>query len=350
MKNLIALILGLAVIFASCTNTLKGEISMNKTKFVEISEKSKLPFVYCGERLSDEKCQKAIKKIAPEGTLLGAILGNELSNEGLVITEKGIYFAFASGSFSSGLDAIGGLFLDKRRGVFLFDKFLLHNITAKKTFLGDFKVQLILWNIEKHKSAEYEFSLIVDASKCIDSTSDDLVDVLMPLTSKTGTEYVAKETSEVSENYDETSVSGADNDPNTFEFLWNRQFNNFHTTVTLKDDCLTIHKTKFDNKTKIQIPIGNDITITLSSIASAKKGRGFSPLIVLAGFVFGLIFGFLVIGGFISVILFTILSLVFALPKTLTIKRKDGTKAIIPLDNSEDNNKAYERLIKVIFA
>jgi GH15 family glucan-1,4-alpha-glucosidase len=128
---------------------------MDTTKFVELVGKSQLPFIYCGERLNEEKkCQKIIKKTRAEGIVSGVIISNRLINEGLVITDKGIWFATGSCKTM--------IIIRKTKGSFSFEKYLLHNVSVKKTLLGNLQVEFILWNMEKEKSTDFSFELIVD--------------------------------------------------------------------------------------------------------------------------------------------------------------------------------------------
>ncbi len=309
---------------------------MDTIHFVEAARNSKLPFVYCDENLNDEKCQKALKKIGADGIVLGAILGNPLLHEGLAITEKGIWFAFASG--------VTNIVIRKAKGVFLFDDFLLHNVSVKKKLLGDFDIELTLWDVKKRKSLTFEFELVVDNSISGSYSPEDVTDILMTLSSKTGTEYVSPE-----ENNNADAVASDEDDSNTFDFIWRNLWSSKRTIIILKNDSLVISKYRFDDKTKIQVEIGTPITISYSAIAFVKKGRAFSPITVFGGIGMGILVGFFGIGGLITVLIFTILSLFMAFPRKLVIKRKDGTKFSTRLDGRIENRKNYERFMNVIY-
>jgi len=311
---------------------------MDISKFVEIAEKYQLLFIYSGERLQEEqKCQKVIKKTKAEGNVFAVIISNMLLSEGLVFTDKGIWFATGSGN-------TGLLSIRKSKGSFPFDKFLLHNVSVKKSLLKDLKVEFILWNIEKKKSSDFRFEILVDGAD--NSTCDELAEAFFTLASKTGTEYEQKETAEITDGIPALAV---EKDPNSFEFLWGNLFTNIHTIIKLDAGNIIVSKFKFDDKTKIQTPIGNPVTISRSSVSKIKKGRGFSPLTVFGAIGIGIVIGFLGIGGVVTVILFTLLGLLLAFPRLLIISRKDGTKFKVRLSGSETNVENYERLMNVIF-
>jgi hypothetical protein len=198
-----------------------------------------------------------------------------------------------------------------------------------------------LWDLKKSKSLTFEFVLNVHYYEEGNKTDEDLIGIFNPLTSRTGSEYVSPD--------DEKSESQIENDPNVFDFVWGNLWTNIHTIITLKEDSITIVKLKFDDKTKIQTPKGSPITISRSAIASVKKGRGFSPITILGGILIGTLIGFLLLGGIITVILFTLISLFLAFPKLLIIKRKDGTKYKTRFHGTDVNNKNYDRFINAIF-
>jgi hypothetical protein len=311
---------------------------MDVKKFIEIIEKYQLLFVYIGERIKEEqKCQKVIKKTKAEGNVFAVIICNFLFSEGLVFTDKGIWFATGSGN-------TGLLSIRKAKGSFPFEKFLLHNVSVKKSLMKDLKVEFILWNIEKKKSTDFRFEILVDNAD--DSTCRELAEAFMALATKTGTEYELKE---ASEKIDSMPALAVEKDSNSFEFLWGNLFTNIHTIINLDAGNIIVSKYKFDDKTKIQTPIGNPITISRSAVSKIKKGRGFSPLTVFGAIAIGFVIGFLGIGGVITVILFTLLGLLLAFPRLLIISRKDGTKFKVRLSGSETNVDNYERLMNVIF-
>jgi hypothetical protein len=306
---------------------------MDTNNFIETVSKSNIPFVYYGEKMNDEKCQQALKIINVEGNILAMVLGNGSITEGLIITEKGIWFSFVNSKVNS--------FFPKPKGVFLYDEFILSNVTVKRTFTSNYEVVFGLWDLKKSKSFEFEFVLTVDYSEEENKTTDELIGIFKSLTSTIGIDNVSP--------YDEKSESSSENDPNVFNFVWGNLWTNIHTIITLKEDSINIIKLKFNDKTKIQTPIGSPVTISRSAIASVKKGRGFSPLSVLGGLLIGALIGFILIGGIITVILFTFISFLLAFQKLLIIKRKDGTKYKIRFQGNDKDNENYDRFINAIF-
>jgi len=322
---------------------------METKKFTEIIKKTELPFVYSGSKLNDEKCQGVIKKLNAEGTVLGVITGNSLTNIiGLVITEKGIWFDLPSGTIAENDKS-------KSKGAFLFDSFILNNVTLKRSDLQKFNVSFLLFDLEKAKSFTFQFDLIEDNLEIHESMINELEEIFKTLISKTGTEYVPVE----------------NKDPSIFDFIWE----SIHTNIVLNNDNVTVSKLKIDEKTTIQTPAGAPETISRSIIASVTKGRNFSPSTLFKSIITG-------VGFFISVIVFSvairkILSFIFevgdtiiiigfwigligfillaligifsSFPKTLVIKRKDGKKIISRLASDEENTIEYERLINAIF-
>jgi len=184
---------------------------MDVKKFVDIIEKYQLLFLYVGEKINEEqKCQKVIKKTKAEGNVFAVIICNFLFSEGLVFTDKGIWFATGSGN-------TGLLSIRKAKGSFPFDKYLLHNVSVKKSLTKDLKVEFILWNNEKKKSTDFRFEILVDNAD--NSTCVELAEAFMALASKTGTEY-EEEKKEAVEKSDGQSTLAVERDPNSFEFLW----------------------------------------------------------------------------------------------------------------------------------
>jgi len=340
---------------------------MDTTKFVEIAKDAQLNFIYSGERMKEEKiCQKIINKTHAEGNISAVIISNSFSNQGLVITDKGIWFETGSGKLHSfWLDIISSyplpflkLISRKTKGAFTFDKFLLHNVCVTQTLLmKNLKVEFILWNIQKKKTIDFSCELVVTGADA--STCNELTKVFMTLSSKTGTEYVPEEEAK---NTDETpvmSVEKAPNtvekvpntvekDPNTFEFLWSNLFTNIHSIIKLDTDNIVISKFKFTDNNTIQIPIKDPVTISRSAVASIKKGRSFSLLTLLGAMLIGCLIG-TIIGGIFTIIIVTLLCFSIIFPRMLTIKRKDGTKFKIRLNRDKTNTESYERLMKVIF-
>ena len=304
---------------------------MDTTSFVKAIGKSGLPFVYSGDKLQDEKFQKALKKIGGEGTVLGAIMGNALMGlEGLAVTDKGIWFSISSG-------AIGEIKkFPKTKGAFLFDEFILHSVTVKKAFLPKFDVEFVMFDLKKAKSFTFMFGLVQDNLNFEESMTGELEGIFKTLVSTTGTEYVEKT---------ETSEAASPKDPNTFDFV----SGSLHTTLTINDTSIVIKKQKIDDKTNIQTPKGEPITISRSAIGSVKIKRIFSPVPLLLCMGGGALIGFAFIGGVITFLIFTILGLILSFPKTMFIYRKDGTKFKIVISGDEENAKEYDRLMNIIF-
>jgi RNase P/RNase MRP subunit p29 len=303
---------------------------MDTTSFVKAIGKSGLPFLYSGDKLQDEKCQKALKKIGGEGTVLGAIMGNALVGlEGLVVTDKGIWFSISTG-------ATGEMKLPKTKGAFPFDEFILHSVTVKKAFLPKFDVEFVMFDIKKAKSFTFMFGLTQDNLNFEESMTGELEGIFKTLVSTTGTEYVEKT---------ETSEAAAPKDPNTFDFV----SGSLHTTLTINDTSIVIKKQKIDDKTKIQTPKGEPITISRSAIGSVKIKRTFTPVPLLLCMGGGALIGFALIGGVITLLIFTVLGLVLSFPKTMFIYRKDGTKFKTVISGDEENTKEYDRLMNIIF-
>ncbi|MDR0474133.1 MAG: hypothetical protein LBH43_10740 [Treponema sp.] len=318
---------------------------MDTANFIETIGKSDLPFMYSGEKLNDEKCRKALKKIGGEGTVLGVIAGNALMGlEGLAVTEKGIWYALSS--ISTGDMGVP----IKTKGVWLFNKIIIHKVvTVKKTpILPSFEVELLLWDTEKRKSFTIKFKLVEDNLEFKDSMVQELESIFTTLTSKTGTEYVVPDDTQKAEGQ---ASQAFEKDPNTFDF----EYGDFHTVVTLKDDAVGIKNFKIDDKTKIQTPKGNPVTIPLSAIASIQNGRSFSPSMFLKGIGAGLglfiSIGLLIwpVVGFILFLFFTLLGFFLAFPGTLIIIRKDGTKFTTRFYGNAKSDPEYERFVNTMF-
>jgi len=304
--------------------------------FVDAVAKSELPFIYYGDKLNDAKCQKVLKKIKHEGNLLCVFICEALmGNDGMAITDKGVYFALFSGG-------MGQLKTPKLKGSFPFDKFIIHSVSVQKAVLPKFDIEWVIWDIEKKKSDTFYFAFPEDASIINDSSVDELENIFKTLVSTTGTEFVPKQTIETTgESGDKTNIE----DPNKFSFVWG-VLSNIHTIITVDDEKLVIEKLKVDNKTNIQTPKGSAITINRAALDSIKLKRSFSPSALLGAVCAGALIGFILIGGIITLLLFAIVGFILSFPKTMFINRKDGTKykTVIKGDESE-----YERLINTIF-
>jgi hypothetical protein len=311
---------------------------MDTANFVEAVRKSGLPFVYSGERLNDENCQKALKKMGVEGTVLGAIVGGAvMGDESLAVTEKGIWYALGT--------------IPKSKGTWFFDKSIIHEVIAVKKgivleIFSTFEIELLLWNIEKSKSSTFKFNLNIPNLDFKDSMVQGLEDILKTLTSKTGTEYVSPLDTPAIESQQTQAV---EKDPNNFDF----EYGDFHTFITLEGDAVVIKEFKVDEKTKIQTLKKDPVTIPRSAIASVKSGR--SPNIHTIRFAVGGILLFFGLGiqihfalGFLA-LLICIAFINLLTPGTLIIIRKDGAKFTTRLYGKAKKNPEYERFVNAIF-
>ena len=321
---------------------------MDTTPFVEAIGKSGLPFVYSGDKLQDEKCQKALKKIGGEGTVMGAIMGNALVGlEGLAVTDKGVWFSISSG-------ATGEMKVPKIKGAFPFDAFILHSVTVKKgkkAMLHKFDVEFVMFDIKKAKSFTFMFELTQDSLDFEESMTDELDGIFKTLVSTTGTEYTSMENAKKTE----TAEAAFPKDPNTFDFEYDNSFAIIHTIIVLDDKNVVIKKLKVDEKTKIQTLIGSPVNIPRSAIDSVTKGKVFSPMTLLKSMGVGIgafIFLWIFIWGLLGIIafvLFTAIGLFISFPMSLTIKRKDGQKFSTRFYGGGKSEAEYERFINTIF-
>jgi hypothetical protein len=309
---------------------------MDMRKIVEITGQSHLPFVYSGERLNEEKCQKALKKIGADTNVLAVIVSDALfGKEGIAVLENGIKFSLSSGS-------TGDMKYPKIKGEYSFADFIIHDVSVKKGLLPKFDVSMVLWDKKKNKSFTFQFGLVQDDFEFEESMNGELESIFKCLTTKTGTEYVSPSETGVS---GDAGVQESEKKQNDFDFVWGST----HTTITVNDDTITIHKTKIDDKTKIQTSKGDPTTISRSAIDSFKIKRRFSPVPLLGGMAAGAAIGFIIFGGIYAFLLGTILGLIGSFPKTLVIYRKDGTKFKTVISGDTDNTKEYNRLMNIVF-
>jgi hypothetical protein len=137
---------------------------------------------------------------------------------------------------------------------------------------------------------------------------------------------------------------GIAQDPNVFNFV----DGDVHTTVRLGGDALTITKVKKDEKKKTETQVGHPVSITLSAIESIKKTKVFNPVMLTSALALGALVGFIIFGGFITLLICAVLGVVcgFAFPvHKIIIKRKDGTK--FPIKFGEDTG--YERFVNAVY-
>jgi len=322
--------------------------------------------------LQDEKCQKALKKIGGEGTVLGAIVGNALIGlEGLVVTDKGIWFALGTGA-TGDADKTGALLttvltgmpvsrknIPKTKGTFPFNKFIIHSVTVKKSFLPKFDVEFVMFDLEKAKSFAFFFGLTQDNLNFEESMTGELEGIFKTLTSTTGTEYTSMEdvveTVEKTAEGTETAEAAFPKDTNTFDFEYSNAFTTIHTIIVLDDKNVVIKNLKVDEKTKIQTPQGSPVTIPRAAIDSVTKAKTFSPLTLLKSIGVGIglfillwifIWGVL---GIVAFVLLTFIGLLMSFPTALTIKRKDGQKFSTRFYGGGKSEAEYERFINTIF-
>jgi len=301
---------------------------MNTKNFVDVAMQSSLPFVYFGERLNEEKCQKALKKIGVDSNVLAVIVSDGLTGaEGIAILEDGIKFSLSSGS-------TGDMKIPKTKGEFR-NQFIIHSVSVKKPLLPKLDVTMLIWDGSKKKSYNFNFSLTADNVTLEKATAGELQNLLTTLIEKTGTEFSDEQ--EKAKN------------PNEFDFVWR----NIHAIITVNDDNIIIRKMKIDEKTQIQTPKGEPITISRSAIDFIKIKRTFSVITLLAGmgcgFGIGLILFLLIFGTKVLIFFFllgTFFGLVASFPKTLFIYRKDGTKFKTVVSGGEGE---YDGLISVLF-
>jgi len=309
---------------------------MDIAKFIETVNQNELPFVYSGNRLNDENCLKALKKIGLDQDVLAVITSSELSGiDGMAILKTGIKFSLASGIIE------GIMNMPKSKGEYAFSDFVISNVSIKRGLLYLFKVSMTIWDNQKNKSFVFSFTISPDKNlKIEDTMKDKLLNIFNSLITKTGTEYVSP--SEAGKNVDE-SVQNIKSE-NEFDFKWLST----HTTITVNDDAITIKKQKVDEKTKIQTPKGKPVTISRSAIGLIKIKRKFSPLPLFFGIGLGIVI-FLLIGIIHVVPVFAIIGLLFSFPKVMLIYRKDGATFKAVISTEEENEKEYEKFVNVIF-
>ena len=313
---------------------------MELEKLVEAVNQSKLPFVYSGEKLNDEKCQNCLKLIGADTNVLAVISSiSFVPLGGLAILKTGIKFSIGDGFTGETIK------VPKMNGQYTFNDFIIHDLSVKlEEKSKKFFVYMVIWNISKKKPINFQFSLSQDDVKPDDAMKEELENILKFLVTKTGTEYVE-------ETVTDTAEAVSPKDPNTFDF----EYNNIHTIITLDEKNVVIKKLKIDEKTKIQTPKEGPITISRSSIASVTKGWTFSPLTYLKCIGVGIVFWFglwLFIHfwvGFAGFVVIALGAIAVSLPMTLTIKRKDGEKFTTRFSGSEKDNADYERFINTIF-
>jgi hypothetical protein len=309
---------------------------MDTAKFLETVGQNELPFVYSGNRLNEEKCQKALNKIGIDKDVLAVITSDALGGtEGMAILKTGIKFSLSLGTIEGIMD------MPKKKGEYAFSDFVISNVSVKRRLLELFKVSMTIWDNQKKKSFIFSFAISPDKTlQYEDAMNDKLANILNCLITKTGTEYVSPSETATS---DDKSVQHGKNE-NEFDFKW---FST-HTTITVNDDAITINKQKVDEKTQIQTPKGEPITISRSVIGRIRIKRTFSPLPLFIGVVSGI--GIVLFTGLLILFpIFPILGLLFSFPKALYIYRKDGATFKAVISTEEANVKEYERFINVIF-
>ena len=311
---------------------------MDLENLVELVNQSKFPFVYSSERLNDEKCQKALKEIGADTNVLAVITSHvpgagDMIIFGVAILKTGIKFS-VSGGYTEGTFKV-----PKSKGEYSFNDFTIHDVTVSSTagfpklkVLPNFDVIMVIWDNRKKKPFNFHFTLEPNVNELDDEMKEELENILKCLVTKTGTEYVPVD--------QQTEKNG-----NEFDFVWG----SLHTTITINDADIVIKKQKIDDKTKIQTPKGELITIARSAIGSVKIKRVISPVQLLLCMGGSALIGFALIGGVYVLLLGTILGLVLSFPKAMFIYRKDGTKYKTVISGDDNNMKEYDRLMNVIF-
>ena len=118
---------------------------MDMTTFIKAVSESSLSFVYSREKLNSEECKKALNNIKPEGNVYAIIFSSvEYALNGLVITEKGIWFSLDDGTVNT--------LFPKKKGAFLFNDFLFHEAKIKNTLTGKYKCEFIFWEIKLRRA------------------------------------------------------------------------------------------------------------------------------------------------------------------------------------------------------
>jgi hypothetical protein len=309
---------------------------MDVAKFIETVNQNELPFVCSGNRLNEEKCQKALNKIGIDKDVLVVITSDALGGiEGMAISKTGINFLLSFGTIEGIID------MPKSKGEYAFSDFVISNVSVKRGLLELFKVSMTMWDNQKKKSFVFSFAISPDKNlQYEDTMNDKLANILNSLITKTGTEYVSPSKAGTS---DHKSVQGIKNE-NEFDFKWLST----HTTITVNDDSIIIKKQKVDEKTLIQTPKGQPVTISRSAIGFIRIKRTFSPLPLFLGVVSGIGIA-LLIGLLVLFPIFLIFGLLFSFPKALFIYRKDGATFKAVISTEEENAKEYDSFINVIF-
>ena len=310
---------------------------MDFTKLTDMVRQSQLPFVYSNERLNEENCQKVLQKVGASTDVLAVIASNySYLVDGLVISKNGIKFSLSDGS-------VGDKKIPKRKGEYLFNDYIIHDISVseKNDVVSLFNFSMLIWDKIKQKSFTFQFGLVQDKLKLNESMTEELTAILKCLITKTGTEFISPDL-----NTDERN-------PNEFNFVFG---NLFHTIITVDDNDIIIKKYKIDEKSKIQTPMEEPITIKKTAIESIAKVNVFSfkTLIIRVGI--GIVLSIILWSifkefwsGFIALVISITIGIISAIGKPLVIKRKDGTKYSMGVSGSDENNKEYERFINVIF-
>jgi hypothetical protein len=300
------------------------EKTMDLTVFAEVAGKSALPFIYAGDRLRDEVCAKALERIGiGADSALAVFITNENVIGGIAIAKDAL--AYSGGGFVKVNDHVKMM-----RGAYPWSDYLVHDVAVKKTVLG-LNIELTIWDKTKQKSCVFSFLTPLEEAVEPENVIAELTGMLETLKSSTGTEFGEPGT--------------AEKNPNDYDFV----YNDIHTTVTLNADSIIIKKMKIDDKTKIQTPKGEPVTIARSAIASVRLARTFKPVGLLGSIAAGAVIGFVFIGGIITLLICTLGGLIFSFPKTMIITRKDGTKFQTVISGDAENVKEYERLMAVIF-
>jgi hypothetical protein len=139
-------------------------------RLVEELKNVELPFLYTGERLNEEKCQKALKKIgAANDKVLSVLVGDSVvSPEGIAIIEGGVKFSLFSGSS-------GNMKFPKIKGEFSFEELRNRTVSIEKKMLpSGFKVTMKKRDIEDGKNLTFRFNLNEEDLKIDDVMIENL--------------------------------------------------------------------------------------------------------------------------------------------------------------------------------
>jgi hypothetical protein len=308
---------------------------MDTQKFQEAAGRCTLPFVYSGERLNEEKCKKALKKINVEGTVLAVVTSDELLGPvGLAVTDTGIYYNLMSGT---GEDVTK---LAKIKGALLYSESVIMDAAAAKDKAGRLNCELTVWENVRRRPYNFHCSFVEDIffddGTPVEAMVAEFAGLMKTLVSESGAEAAAS-AGEMAESFGKKLE-------NEFDFVWHTT----HTVMRVEDDSIFISKVKVNEKTQVQTPLG-DLTIPRTAIEHIRKKRFFDWRVLLSVTAAGAAIGFGLIGGVYVLLLFALIGLCCSFSSMVVIRRKDGSKFKVRLSTNEENASEYERLMQVVF-